>query len=58
MVIGTSGAVTSVKIKTSTLPSNEATSACRQPFAAGSSRRPVAAQSAVIYPIALASSGT
>ena len=57
-VIGLNGAVTVVKIKASTLSSNEATS-CMQ----GAIRRwqfpsPSGGQVTVIYPIALASSGT
>jgi outer membrane biosynthesis protein TonB len=57
-VIGTSGAVTSVKIKTSTLPSNEATSCMQAAIRRWQFPSPSGGSVTVIYPIALASSGT
>jgi pSer/pThr/pTyr-binding forkhead associated (FHA) protein len=57
-VIGTGGAVTSVKIKTSTLSSNEATSCMQAAIRRWQFPSPSGGSVTVIYPIALASSGT
>jgi len=57
-VIGTSGGVTSVKIKTSTLSSNEATSCMQAAVRRWQFPSPSGGSVTVIYPIALASSGT
>jgi hypothetical protein len=57
-VIGTSGAVTVVKIKTSTLSSNEATSCMQAAIHRWQFPAPSGGQVTVIYPIALANSGT
>jgi cell division septation protein DedD len=57
-VIGTSGAVTSVKIKTSTLSSNEATSCMQAAIRRWQFPSPSGGSVTVIYPIALATSGT
>jgi len=56
-VIGTGGAVTSVKIKASTLPSNEATSCMQAAIRRWQFPSPSGGSVTVIYPIALASSG-
>jgi len=57
-VIGTSGAVTVVKIKASTLSSNEATSCMQSAIHRWQFPAPSGGQVTVIYPIALANSGT
>ncbi len=57
-VIGTGGAVTSVKIKTSTLSSNEATSCMQAAIRRWQFPSPSGGSVTVIYPIALATSGT
>jgi hypothetical protein len=57
-VIGTTGAVTVVKIKASTLPSNEATSCMQAAIHRWQFPAPSGGQVTVIYPIALANSGT
>jgi hypothetical protein len=57
-VIGTGGTVTSVKIKASTLPSNEATSCMQAAIRRWQFPSPSGGSVTVIYPIALASSGT
>jgi outer membrane biosynthesis protein TonB len=57
-VIGTGGTVTSVKIKTSTLSSNEATSCMQAAIRRWQFPSPSGGAVTVIYPIALASSGT
>ena len=57
-VIGTGGAVTVVKIKASTLSSNEATSCMQAAVRRWQFPAPSGGQVTVIYPIALASSGT
>ena len=57
-VIGTGGAVTVVKIKTSTLSSNEATSCMQAAIHRWQFPAPSGGQVTVIYPIALANSGT
>ena len=57
-VIGTSGAVTVVKIKASSLSSNEATSCMQAAIHRWQFPAPSGGQVTVIYPVALASSGT
>ena len=57
-VIGTTGAVTVVKIKASTLSSNEATSCMQAAIHRWQFPAPSGGQVTVIYPIALANSGT
>jgi len=57
-VIGISGAVTVVKIKASTLSSNEATSCMQAAVHRWQFPAPSGGQVTVIYPIALANSGT
>jgi hypothetical protein len=57
-VIGTGGGVTSVKIKTSTLSSNEATSCMQAAIRRWQFPSPSGGSVTVIYPIALATSGT
>jgi hypothetical protein len=57
-VIGLSGAVTTVKIKSSTLSSNEATSCMQAAIRRWQFPSPKGGQVTVIYPIALANSGT
>jgi hypothetical protein len=57
-VIGTSGGVTVVKIKASTLSSNEATSCMQAAIHRWQFPAPSGGQVTVIYPIALANSGT
>jgi hypothetical protein len=57
-VIGTSGGVTTVKIKASTLSSNEATSCMQAAIHRWQFPAPSGGQVTVIYPIALASSGS
>jgi hypothetical protein len=57
-VIGTNGAVTVVKIKASTLSSNEATSCMQAAIHRWQFPAPSGGQVTVIYPIALANSGT
>ena len=57
-VIGLGGAVTVVKIKTSSLSSNEATSCMQAAIHRWQFPAPSGGQVTVIYPIALASSGT
>jgi predicted component of type VI protein secretion system len=56
-IIGTSGAVTVVKIKASSLSSNEATSCMQAAIRRWQFPAPSGGQVTVIYPIALASSG-
>jgi hypothetical protein len=57
-VIGTSGAVTVVKIKASSLSSNEATSCMQAAIHRWRFPAPSGGQVTVVYPIALANSGT
>jgi hypothetical protein len=57
-LIGTGGAVTSVKIKTSTLSSNEATSCMQAAIRRWQFPSPSGGSVTVVYPIALATSGT
>jgi hypothetical protein len=57
-VIGTGGAVTVVRIKSSTLSSNQATSCMQAAIRRWIFPRPSGGQVTVIYPVALASSGT
>ena len=57
-VIGTSGAVTTVKIKSSSLSSNEATSCMQAAIRRWQFPSPKGGQVTVVYPIALSSSGT
>ena len=57
-LIGTGGAVTSVKIKTSTLSSNEATSCMQAAIRRWQFPSPSGGAVTVVYPIALATSGT
>jgi hypothetical protein len=57
-VIGTNGAVTTVRIKASTLSSNEATSCMQAAVHRWQFPAPSGGQVTVIYPIALANSGT
>jgi hypothetical protein len=57
-VIGTSGAVTTVRIKSSSLSSNEATSCMQAAIRRWQFPSPRGGQVTVVYPIALSSSGT
>jgi hypothetical protein len=57
-VIGLNGAVTTVKIKSSSLSSNEATSCMQAAIRRWQFPSPKGGQVTVIYPIALANSGT